>query len=139
MEELQNLIIVNRELIEISHHRIVFDDSILMILASAVITIAFFSFYLFIVFRRDVNEKLSQVGAILQKAEEALLLVREHSINAKDQRIETRQALCDMRIDANKSQTMVVGAIEEAVAKAVAASPVAPGATEANPIQVHLT
>lgn len=142
MEEIRNLVAANQELIAINHHRIVFDDSILLTLMSVGIVISFGLFYLFIVFRRDVNEKLSKVEVILQKAEEALLLVREHSLNASEQRKETKRTLIDIKGDSERTQTMVITAIEEAAAKAaalIAASPVAPGATEANPIQVHLT
>lgn len=114
----------------------------LMVAAALAIALAIFALYLFVTFRRDVKIKLDKMAKVVDEAGEVLVLVREHALNARDSKADTKRALTDMKAESEKTQTIVVGAIEQSAVKAAAivASSVAPtvGTSEANPLQVHL-
>ena len=62
---------------------------------------------MFVTFRRSANAKLAEQKEILDKVVELLDLVKRHSEAAREQKTETKQVLCDIR---NETQKTVVAA-----------------------------
>jgi len=133
MEEIRTIVAANHEMMGANYHRIAAGITVLGYAAAVAIALAIFALCLFVLFQRDMNKKLEEIGQIL-------ILVREYSMFARDQKVDAKKALTDMKGESEKTQTMVVGAIEQAAVKAaaiVANTPQAVG-TEVNPLQVHL-